>query len=69
MAAHVEHLESSIVGPEGWDFPVDTEHQGSILFSHIINDIQIVLRMAPLCLNMEVSQVNERSKVKHFLYQ
>ena len=44
-------------------FPVDTEHQWSILF--LTYHHRIVLRITPsLCLNMEVSEVNVRNK--HF---
>ena len=45
---------------EGWDFPVDAKHQWSILF--LTYHYRIALRMTLLCLNMEVSEVNERNK-------
>ena len=59
-------------GPEGWDFPVDPGQQWSILFLTYHN--QIVLQMTPLCLNMSMSEINERnkkkiSKDKQFWYQ
>ena len=59
-ACRVSHWNG---GPEGWDFPVNTEHKWSIL-----------LRMIPsLCLNMKLREVKERnknlSKDKQFWYQ
>ena len=65
VAEFVSHRNG---GPESWDFPVDTEHQWSILF--LTQHHRIVLRMFPLCLNMEVSEVNERvENVKQVWYQ
>ena len=46
--------------PEGWDFPVDTGYQRSILF--LTYHHRIVLRMTTPCFTMEVSEVNERNK-------
>ena len=57
-ACRVSHWNG---GPEGWDIPVNTEHQWSILF--LTYHHRILLRMTPsLCLNTEVSDVNERNK-------
>ena len=42
----------------GWDVSVDTEHQWSIVFLTYHN--RIVLQMAPLCLYMIISEINER---------
>ena len=45
-------------GPEVHDFPVDTEHQWSLLFL----TYHWHIRMTPLYLNMEVSEVNQQNK-------
>ena len=52
-----------MVDPRDGFFAVDTEHQWSILF--LTYHHQIVLRMTPLYLNMEVSEGDSNEYQQH----
>ena len=56
-ACRVSHWNG---GPEGWDFPIDTEHQWSIFFLTYYH--RIILQRTSHCWQRKISEKKKKKK-------